>query len=94
VSTTRLAGNVASKKVFALCLAASKVRGGSWIEGAPTHILAEVLSALERDGWTLQRRDDRAVLEAGEPTEQQKAEGAYLASFYRPGGTTHVEGER
>lgn len=44
-----------STKVIALCKAAAKVRGGTWISGAPTHILPDVLAALEDDGWHLSR---------------------------------------
>jgi hypothetical protein len=32
---------------------AGRVRDGRWIRGAPTHVLAEFLTELEKDGWQL-----------------------------------------
>lgn len=43
------------RDMIALLRAASVVRGGRWIHGAPTHILAELLNELKSDGWVLQR---------------------------------------
>lgn len=36
------------------------VQDGTWIRGAPTHVLAELLSELERDGWTIERVEEIA----------------------------------
>lgn len=44
------------EKTLALCKAASRVRDGAWIKGAPTHIFPELLRSLEQDGWTLVAR--------------------------------------
>lgn len=41
------------EQMLVLLRASFKVRDGSWICGAPTHVLAELLAELERDGWRL-----------------------------------------
>lgn len=45
--------------MFAMLRASAKVRDGHWIEGARTHVLAEFLTALEADGWSLVRTNLR-----------------------------------
>jgi hypothetical protein len=41
------------KAVMALISAAFDVRAGRWVHGAPTHVFAELLAALEKRGWHL-----------------------------------------
>lgn len=43
----------------AVLRAGGRVRGGfmHWLRGAPTHVLAELLQELERDGWMLVKRE-------------------------------------
>jgi len=43
----------------ALCAAAMRVRDGRWWRGAATHVFAELLQALEADGWRLIRSKRR-----------------------------------
>lgn len=45
--------DVDSRAVMAMLLASGRVRGGSWLNGAPSHVLAEFLTELERVGWQL-----------------------------------------
>jgi hypothetical protein len=45
-----------NKGVLALCKASLRVRNGRWINGAPSHIFAELLTELEKDGWVLRRK--------------------------------------
>lgn len=47
------------EQMMVLLRASFKVRDGSWICGAPTHVLAEVLTELERDGWRLVQDEQR-----------------------------------
>lgn len=52
--------------MVALLRASASVRDGRWIKGAPSHVLAELLTELEADGWRLSRDEstelgDRAV---------------------------------
>lgn len=44
--------------MIALLRASLKVRDGRWIRGAPTHVLAEFLTELEKAGWVLVRQED------------------------------------
>lgn len=44
---------VPQRAVLAMTVASSKVRGGRWFQGAPTHIFPEFLTELERLGWQL-----------------------------------------
>ncbi len=44
-----------SQQVVALCSAAASVRGGTWVDGAPTHLFPALLRALEAKGWELRR---------------------------------------
>jgi hypothetical protein len=39
--------------INAILRAGSKVRDGQWVNGAPSHVFAELLSQLEADGWEL-----------------------------------------
>lgn len=39
--------------MIALLASANRVRGGAWMRGAPTHVLAELLTDLEEHGWRL-----------------------------------------
>lgn len=43
--------------MLAVLRAGNRVRGGHmhWLRGAPTHVLAELLTELQNDGWTLSR---------------------------------------
>jgi hypothetical protein len=41
--------------------------GGSWVEGAPTHLFADLLSQLEKDGWLLLKSDRKESLAASVP---------------------------
>ena len=43
--------------MVAMLRAMSEVRDGHWIRGAPTHVLAEFLTTLRRNGWLLIRAD-------------------------------------
>ena len=43
------------KGVIALCKASLRVRNGRWINGAPSHVFAELLTELEKNGWELRR---------------------------------------
>ena len=45
----------ADDAMHALLRAGRKVRGGfhHWLKGAPTHVLADLLTALEEDDWRL-----------------------------------------
>lgn len=47
--------------MWAMLRAGSRVRGGfhEWLRGAPTHVLAELLIELHREGWMLRRIADR-----------------------------------
>lgn len=51
----RAANGMDSGAVLALMKAAAEVRDGAWINGAPSHIFAELVKALEADGWVLTR---------------------------------------
>ena len=42
--------------VIALCKASSRVKNGRWVDGAPSHLFAELRTELEKDGWVLRRR--------------------------------------
>lgn len=44
-----------SEPMVGLLQASATVRGGAWINGVPTHVLAELLDALNDDGWELHR---------------------------------------
>lgn len=44
---------VSTTPMAAALVAMSRVRDGMWIRGAPTHVLAEFLTELEKDGWVL-----------------------------------------
>lgn len=42
---------------LALMVAAARVRDGEpWMKGAPSHLLAELLAELDRDGYVLAKR--------------------------------------
>ena len=45
--------------MMAMLRASRKVRDGRWLKGAPTHVLAEFLTALENDGWRLVTRSEQ-----------------------------------
>lgn len=47
--------NSKSRAVLALMKAADNVRKRNWYEGAPSHIFAELLAELEKDGWKIVR---------------------------------------
>jgi hypothetical protein len=42
-------------QMVAIMLAARRVRGGRWMNGAPSHVLADLLNELQSMGWTLRR---------------------------------------
>lgn len=44
--------------MIALIAAGTSVRGGRWINGAPTHIFPEMLTELENRGWVLVRASE------------------------------------
>lgn len=50
----------AMKRMQALLKASSRVRDGhmSWLRGAPTHVLAELMAELEKEGWTLVNEEE------------------------------------
>jgi hypothetical protein len=82
--------------MIALLRAGSDVRGGfpRWLKGAPTHVLAELLTALEARGWRLVRagavaEGDVYVCPNGHPVESVtmvacEAEGCAAYVAYEP----------
>lgn len=54
----------APEQMRALLDASREVREGRWIKGAATHVLADLLKALEKNGWGLVRISDKPASSA------------------------------
>lgn len=67
--------------MIATLRAGNRVRDGfpNWLKGAPTHVLAELLTALKEDGWTLvpAARLSEVEAELHEAREAAKRAGRY-----------------
>lgn len=49
-----------SDPIDALLASAARVRNGDWVRGAPSHVLAELLTDLEAHGWRLTKAVERS----------------------------------
>jgi hypothetical protein len=55
--------------------AARDVRGGRWLRGAPSHVLAEFLGELERAGWKLSGEEEVAREQVGRRARLAETKG-------------------
>lgn len=66
--------------ILALLRAFPKVREGRWLQGAPSHVLAELLHQLEEDGWELRPKAETRKERMGLLWQQTSDASAYPKS--------------
>lgn len=81
------ARTVAERRPIDAALSAGhRVRGGymNWLKGAPSHVMAELLGELEKDGWRLERKAETRNLIDAATRERTEEEGGYTYNAIPP----------